>query len=123
MNDQIRRIMGVALPVALLMWGLYTFFVYIGVPVHSSVLFPGDTQELVNSVCGSNAYLCRGVRGVLDFFLFTFGERLQPFTGYVLISIGLFVLFSLWQCFRTRRPEFRITLTPWNVVLLFLLSL
>ena len=115
--------MGVALPVALLMWGLYTFVVYIGVPVHSSVLFPGDTQELVNSVCGSNAYFCRGVRGVLGFFLFTFGERLQPFTGYVLVSIGLFVLFSLWQWFRTGRPEFRITLTPWKVVLLFLLSL
>ena len=106
----------------LLFWGGYTLLYYLGVPVHIGVLLDGDAKDVVMSVCGEgDAYLCRGLYGILPFLTHTIG-RAAPFFWYGVICVGLYAVFLVWRWFETGRTQFVLTIAPWKVLAGFLVS-
>lgn len=118
MNRSTVQYLSIALFVALLGWGAYTFLYYLGVPVHTTVLVKPDVQEEINAFCNSDAYLCRGMYALFP-FLIDLATRVPFFTWYALICLCVFAAYLGWRYMLTSRLEVSITMKPWKLLVLF----
>ena len=121
MNPRLIRILSLALFLSLLLWGVFTLLVYLGVPVHGTVLAPA-AQESVNDFCQPHQFLCRGVYTFVPFVTHTL-KRLPFAVWYAVVSLVLYLLFLGWYALRTGRFTLQIRFTPLKFLLLCLLSL
>lgn len=116
------QLMSAGFFLGLLLWGGYTLLYYVGVPVHIGVLLDGAAKDVVMSACGDGeAYLCRGLYGILPFLTYTV-SRAAPFLWYGVLCVGACVAFLVWRWFGTGRTQFVLTVTPWKILAGFLLS-
>lgn len=113
--------------VALVLWGLYSLFVYLGVPVHNAVIVSGGTQGRLMEFCGTDVgssvvLACRGVFALVPFVFYTLG-RLSPLLWYVIFSGALYGAFLVIS--NTVRSDLHAPfyVRPWHVYVCFLTSL
>lgn len=108
--------------VALLLWGLYSLFVYLGVPVHTAVIAPGETAARLSEFCPSGSLSCRGLFTFLPFVFYTL-SRLSPLLWYVIFSGVIYSVFVVVS--KIVRPNIHapIRWRPWHVYACFLASL
>lgn len=107
--------------VALLLYGLYVNLIYLGVPVHSAVLVPEATLKMLANSCGNADYLCRGLASMvpaLGYFII----HLQPFFGYIMVSLVLFAGIMLWKAFQEGSFMADWRIKPWQLGGAFLLA-
>ena len=114
--------LSIALFVSLILWGAYTLFVYLGVPVHGSVLLHGVAQERLTQFCATEELACRGLFAFFPFISRTF-ERMQPLMWYGIFSIIAYIALLFWMGVRTGRFALQMRLKSWHMVAFFLLAL
>lgn len=125
MHARTVQYLSIAFFATLLVWGLYTLFFYLGMPIHQAVLLTDVARADIAKVCGEPgpqavwATLCSGGAAVLPFLLHTIG-RAAPFMWYVLISILLYGGFVFFRYIRDGDWTLRITWKPWKIFVLFL---
>ncbi len=107
--------------VALLLYGLYVNLVYLGIPVHSAVLVPEATLTMLANSCGNADYLCRGLASMIP-ALGYFIIHMQPFFGYIMVSLVLFAGIMLWKAFQEGSFMADWRLKPWQIGGAFLLA-
>ena len=122
MQQKTVKILSIALFASLLVWGIYTVLVYMGVPVHGLVLLAGETNDRLAASCTDNAFLCRGVLGFFGLFTRTI-VRAGAFLPYLIVSILSYGAFLGWHMFRKGRILTELTLRPWHVLLAFIGSI
>lgn len=116
------QLMSAGFFLGLLLWGGYTLLYYLGVPVHIGVLLDGSAKDMVMSACGEGeAYLCRGLYGVLPFLTYTV-LRSAPFLWYGVLCVGVYAVFLIWRWFETGGMQFVLTVAAWKILLGFVLS-
>lgn len=114
--------LSLALFICLLLWGLYTLFVYLGVPVHGSVLLSGEAQERLKQFCEGDELACRGLFALFPMIGRTF-ERLRPLMWYGIFSAVAYVALLFWMGVRTGRFALQMRLRPWHMAAFFLIAL
>lgn len=114
--------LSIALFISLLVWGIYTLLVYLGVPVHGSVLLNGSTQERLAQFCDADELACRGLFSLFDFIGRTF-ERMRPLMWYGILSAIAYAGLLFWMGVRTGRFALQIRLRPWHMGAFFLIAL
>lgn len=112
MQKRTIQILSILLLLGLLLWGGYSTFVYLGVPVHGAVLIDDATKNVLRQQdCTNHPFLC-GVQSVLPTLTYTIG-RAGPFFGYIascivlalLAWVGLSLRSGDWRAVRVRgRP-------------------
>ncbi|MBI1813309.1 hypothetical protein HY285_03775 [Candidatus Peregrinibacteria bacterium] len=120
MKEKTTRILSMILFGALLFWGVFTLFAYLGVPVHQSVLVHDDQATKIQQTCGS--LFCRGALAFVPSIVRTI-SRMSPFYWYIGISALLYAGFVLWNVFVRGSGRLRARLRPWHFLALFLSSL
>ncbi|KKW43127.1 MAG: hypothetical protein UY90_C0030G0010 [Candidatus Peregrinibacteria bacterium GW2011_GWA2_54_9] len=114
--------LSITLFVCLLLWGIYTLLVYLGVPVHGSVLLSGEAQERLKQFCEAEELACRGLFALFPMVGRTF-ERLRPLMWYGIFSAVIYAALLFWMGVRTGRFALQMRLRPWYVAAFFLLAL
>ncbi len=108
-----------------LLWGGYTFLVYLGIPVHHLVYSTQEEVQTMTLACGSAAsigvYLCRGSAVVIPFLAAIF-QMSSPFALYILLSVLLYGGLLLWNGYSTGYFQIRRTVRPVYLIAAFALS-
>ncbi len=112
------QLLSIGLFLGLLLWGAWTFFIYLGVGVHGATLLSKEAQESVGTLCSSNAFICRGFYSLFPFISHTL-TRVPHFLWYAGFSAALYGLIVLWGYVRNKDWNLRWTMTPWKLLLLF----
>lgn len=112
------QMLSIGLFLGLLFWGVWTLFLYLGVPVHGAVLLSKEAQESIATLCDPNAFLCRGFYSLFPFLSHTL-TRVPAFIWYTGLSIGLYALAVLWGYVRHKEWNIHWVMTPWKMLLLF----
>ncbi|MDD4628868.1 MAG: glycosyltransferase family 39 protein [Candidatus Peribacteraceae bacterium] len=122
MQKRTIQILSVLLFVCLLLWGGYTFLVYIGLPSHASVFLDAAAKEALKSLdCANSPFSC-GLASFFPFLLTSF-NRIGPFFWYIFVSVLLYALILVPQAFKTGEWKLRMRLTPAKVIGLFVFLL
>lgn len=99
-------ILSFALFVCALLWGGFTLFVYLGVPIHQLVYSTPQEVQMWDLACGTaqtnGVYLCRGA-AVLFPFLGAVFNMASPFFFYIIVSILVFAGVLIHAGFQTGR--------------------
>jgi hypothetical protein len=125
MTEKTIRNLSIALFVALLTWGVATFVIYLGIPVHGLVYLEQDAAATVNAACGNatttGVYFCRGMELVFPFIggLYRTSTPLHP---YIVLSVIVFVLLLLRAGLVIGRFEFSLRLRPVYFIGAFVLA-
>ena len=108
-------LLSISLFFSALFWGIYTFIVYLGIPIHELVYLSREQVAAVDAVCGNAAtigtYLCRGSSVLWDFFT-SFLQMGSPFGAYTLISLLMYGGFLLWNGYHTGHFQIRYNVRP-----------
>ncbi|PIR52879.1 hypothetical protein COU76_03830 [Candidatus Peregrinibacteria bacterium CG10_big_fil_rev_8_21_14_0_10_49_10] len=107
--------------VCLLLWGIYTLLVYLGVPVHDSVLLHGDAQERLKEFCVGDDLVCRGLFSFFPMIARTL-DRMRPLLWYGILSGVLYGGVLFWMGVRTGQFAFQMRLKVWHMALFFFLA-
>ncbi|MDD5055934.1 MAG: hypothetical protein PHZ00_06755 [Candidatus Peribacteraceae bacterium] len=108
-----------------LLWGGFTFIVYLGIPVHQLVYQSQAEVNAIGQVCGTGVtvgtYLCRGMQSLFPFLsaVFLMGS---PFFAYTLLSVLVFAGVLIWSGYRTGFFHVTIRFRPAFLIALFCLS-
>lgn len=113
------QLLSIGLFLGLLLWGAWTFFIYLGVGVHGAVLLSKEAQESLVALCDSNAFLCRGFYSLSPFIGHTV-TRVPHFIWYTGISAALYAAVVGWGYVKHRDLTLRWSCTPWKLLLLFI---
>jgi hypothetical protein len=112
MNTTLQRILSISLFVLLLGWGGYTAIVYMGVPVHQSVMLTAEADANADRICNGvqDALFCQGLHSFFPAIAHTLG-RAAPFLWYVILSLVVLGIVMLARYLRTGdwKLEFRFT--------------
>ncbi len=119
MNQKTVQILSISLFLGLLAWGAWTFFYYLGVPVHGAVLLGSERVKEIDALCTSGGFICRGVYAFFPFLAHTF-SRVPFFIWYAAVSAVLFGLALGWGYLKTMHVGVSWTMKPWKLVLLFI---
>lgn len=127
MTDSTIRRLSMVLFGLTLVWGIFTFIVYLGVPVHGLVYMTDAQNQAVLQACpGDGAtlgnQLCRGIELLFPFIGRLFATS-QPLWGYVIISLLAYGIFLLVRAFKTGRFVIETVITPLHLVGGFVLSI
>ena len=114
--------LSIALFVCVLLWGVYTLLVYLGVPVHGSILLHGVAQERLKEFCAGDDLVCRGLFSIFPFISRTF-ERMRPLMWYGIFSALAYITVLFWMGVRTGRFALQMRLRPYHLVTLFIVAL
>ncbi len=125
MDARTIRNMSIALFVLLIIWGLYTYLYYLGVPVHGLIYLDSESAQAVAETCGTQTnaptFVCRGVQLFFP-FLGGFFTMVGPLVPYVLLSLLVYGAVLLVQGFRTGRFALPFTARPLHLIGLFIFS-
>jgi hypothetical protein len=119
MKQKAVQVLSIALFVGLLVWGGFSTLSYFGVPVHGAVLLTEGALQTVENTCGSGNLLCRGVAGFFPAIVHTIG-RAAPFAWYAVLCLLAYVLFLGWRAVKNGEFRLRLTVRPWQLIVLFL---
>ncbi|MDP7454281.1 MAG: glycosyltransferase family 39 protein [Candidatus Peribacteraceae bacterium] len=122
MNRKTIQILSIAFLAALIIWGLYTLFYYMGVPYHGIVLMERPVFDELLKICNGNAPICRGFHSFWPILERTF-SRMAPIKWYAVVCVGIYALWLGWIAFTTGKMRFRFKMRPWYFVLAFVASL
>lgn len=122
MTQKTIQVLSIALFVSLLLWGTYTLFTYLGVPVHDAVLLTGAAQERLAQFCTEGELACRGFFGFFSFIGHTF-TRMRPMLWYAVGSVAVYGAFLFWMGVQTGNFALQMRLRPWHIAGLFALCL
>ncbi|OGJ59853.1 hypothetical protein A2881_01830 [Candidatus Peribacteria bacterium RIFCSPHIGHO2_01_FULL_55_13] len=114
-------ILSIALFLGLLLWGIFSTLVYLGVPVHGAVYLPNDVLESLQGVCDPGGLFCRGVYTLIPMILRTLG-RTGPFIPYVILWLLIGAAIVGRSAIKTGMIRFRTTLSPLWVIGFFFVS-
>jgi hypothetical protein len=130
MKEWIRRHLGVIFTIALIAWGIFVVVVYVGVPVHGTVLATDATV----AGCANDAYWCRGIQlffpamwhSIVRWVWSAEGETLTPFAWFALLWAIAYGGALGWRALKDGEATVRLTLSPLRlgigfVVLLWIL--
>lgn len=120
MQQKTQQILTWTLLALLILWGGYTFFYFLGMPVHRASLLTEAASTGVDAAC--QGAFCQGLYAFFPFLSFLL-TRLQPFLWYGILSVIIFGAFAVYQWMRTGGTVVRLKMKPWHVGLLFLGSL
>ncbi|MDA0375915.1 MAG: glycosyltransferase family 39 protein [bacterium] len=118
MHKRTIQLLSIGLFLGLLLWGSWTFFIYLGVGVHGAVLLPKEALESLTVLCDANAFLCRGFYSLSPFIHHTL-TRVPHFIWYTGISAAVYALMVLWGYVRHRDWNLQWKMTPWKLLLFF----
>lgn len=119
MNTRTIRNLSIALFALLILWGIYTYLVYLGVPLHAVVFLSPEEIQTYTADC--EGAVCRGI----NLFFPTIGaffSMLRPFYTYIILSLFAFGGMFFVQGLRTGRFEFPFKLRPLYLIGFFFLS-
>ena len=112
------QLLSIGLFLGLLLWGTWTFFLYLGVGVHGAVLLDKEAQDSVAALCNAGSFFCRGIYSLFPFISHTL-TRVPHFIWYTGISALVYAAFVLWGYVRNRSWNLQWTMSPWKLLLLF----
>ncbi len=118
MTERLHNILRISLLSTIILWGLYTFFLYVSVPVHQLVLLSDADRTMVTNACPSAAGLCVGWFSLFPVLKHVL-VRAEPFLWYFVWSVVLFCVLLGSEFFRSGHWNIRFTLTPWKLWLCF----
>jgi hypothetical protein len=118
MNARTIQTLSISFFTALLLWGTYTLLMYIGMPIHGSVLLTDPAMSMVQDNCGLKSILCRGAFSLFPFLLHSVG-RAGPFVWYALVCLFAYLFYLGWHFMQTSSAKIRLTLHPWKILLAF----
>jgi hypothetical protein len=108
-----------------LLWGGFTLFIYLGIPVHHLVYANPDEVSMWELACGNSAtlgtYFCRGSGVIFQYLSATF-LMLSPFYAYIIVSLLAFAGILVYAGFKTGYFETRLHVRPLAIVLAFFVS-
>ncbi len=123
MQSKTIRTLSIAFFVSALLWGAFTFLVYLGTPYHGLNLLNDEGYATVAASCGGEKdvystadYLCRGAAAFGPFLIRSIA-RMAPFLGYAAISLLAYGGFMAWRRMATREKTVTIRWTPWKFAL------
>jgi hypothetical protein len=102
----------------LLVWGGFAALMFYGVPMHGRVLLSQAGWNLVQEICGSDAFFCRGTFGILPTLFHTIG-RAAPFVWYVGILLTIAGVYIARRMYRSGDWQLDLILRPWHVLATF----
>jgi hypothetical protein len=118
--QQFRRFLPHLSFVALLLWGGYVLFYYIGIDAHIVVLLRDpEWQKIAKEVSGP---VMRGVHALVPFLEYLF-ERLLPFAGYAVACVVLYAAAMTYTVLRHGRMFFDFRLSSLHILGMGVLSL
>lgn len=112
-------LLSIAFFLVLLLWGVFSTLVYLGVPVHGAVYLVPQVLESLQGVCDPGAFVCRGVYTLVPMALHTIG-RASPFLGYTTLFLIIGAAIVGRAAAKTGMVRFRCTLSPLRILLFFL---
>lgn len=122
MTQRTITILSVSLFVATLLWGIYTFFVYLGIPVHELVYMKADQVKILDTACGTSpeigTYLCRGSVALVP-FVSTLFLMASPFTLYIATWLVLVICMVIYGGFKTGYFELNVRFRPATLIAIF----
>lgn len=119
MQQRAIRTLSIALFLALLLWGLFTTLVYLGVPVHGAVYVSDEVLQSLQGVCDPGGLLCRGVYMFVPMVIRTIG-RASPFLPFAILWLMVGAVLVGRTAMKTGAIRLRCTLSPLWIILLFL---
>ena len=119
MRQQTIRILSIALFFGLLLWGVFSTLVYLGVPVHGAVYLPNDVLDSLQGVCDPGGFLCRGVYTLVPMIIRTI-VRAAPLLSYAVLSLVVAFMIVGRSALKSGAIRFRCTLSPLWVMLFFI---
>lgn len=119
MRQRTVQVLSIGLFLTLLVWGLLTLLIYLGVPVHTQVLTERATNESLQTLCASGSFFCRGAYSLFAFLWHTI-TREHVFIWYTVVCAALFAMAVLWNFVRRGQWELSWQMTPWKLVLMFI---
>ncbi len=122
MNEIRTRILTRALLALLIVWGGVITLQYFAVPVHQSVMLDEGGKRLVETACSGWGFLCNGFF-TLPASAIAFLKALGPFLVYGVLSLLVAAGFALRTYLRDEDWSIRATLSPFALLVLFVLSL
>lgn len=117
----VNDILGIALFIVMLPWGITVMLQYYGEPGHASVLLSEAAKTDVASACPSLSPLCTGWNGMGPSIVYAV-ERLAPIASYALWSLVLYALFLGVRAAMSSDPLRRLRLRLWHIPALFALA-
>lgn len=110
----------------MLVWGIFTFIVYLGVPVHGLVYLTDAQNQAVNAACTGDpatigTQFCRGMELIFP-FLGRLVATSRPIWGYIVISLLAYGVFLMGRAFKTGRFVIETVITPLHLIGGFILS-
>lgn len=120
MQKRTIQILSVLLLLGLIVWGGYSTFVYLGIPVHGAVLLDDTVKGVLNQQdCANAPFLC-GLQSLLSVVTHTIG-RAGNFLGYgISCLVFLFLCWGISSLKTGNLRTFRVRGRPINLVLGFL---
>lgn len=119
MQQRTIRILSITLFLALLLWGVFTTLVYLGVPVHGAVYLSNDVLQSLQGVCDSGGFFCRGVYTLVPMIIRTIA-RASPFLPYTIVWLIVAAAIIGRSALKSGAIRFRCTLSPLWVILVFM---
>lgn len=125
--------LSILLFVAGILWGGFTFIVYMGIPVHNLVYVTGQENTIIGEACPEppsvdtdgtqldipiSYYLCRGSMAI-EPFIKNFVLMSMPFVPYVLASVLLLVLITGYAAYRHGTFSYSFNASPWMLIAAF----
>ncbi len=120
MQQKTQQILTWVLLGLLILWGGYTFFYFLGMPVHRASLLTEAANVAIDGKC-KDAF-CQGLHAFLPFLSFLF-TRLNPFLWYGIICAIAYIAFAGYQYMRNGSTLVRMKLKPWYFAAFFMVSL
>ena len=123
MQKRTIQILSILLLLGLMLWGGYSTFVYVGIPVHGAVFLDDATKDILRQQdCPHTPFLC-GLQSLLPMVIHTFG-RAGSFLGYGISCLVLLFLFWVVLSLKTGHwRTFRVQGRPVSLLLGFLVLL
>ncbi|MFH1443861.1 MAG: hypothetical protein ABIG34_00530 [Candidatus Peregrinibacteria bacterium] len=104
MQKRTIQILSVLLLLGLMLWGGYSTFVYLGIPVHGAVLLDNATKDLLRQQdCINTPFIC-GIQSIFSTVAFAIA-RSGRFLGYIISCVVFFLLF--WGAFALKTGRWR----------------
>ncbi|MFA5799713.1 MAG: hypothetical protein WC840_02010 [Candidatus Peribacteraceae bacterium] len=125
MSQRTIVILSFCLFVLALLWGGFTFLVYLGIPIHQLVYSSAGDINSLDLACGTqptiSMYLCRGSAAIVPFVGAVFNMS-SPFFAYLIVWAVLFGAALLFAGYQTGYFRLRMTVRPLYLVSLFVFS-
>lgn len=122
MLSVIKKHLNLLLFLGLLIFGIYSFIIYLGVPAHTSSAISAEMSKSITQGCTETNYLCRGLVAFIPFLFGSIG-KIFIFFWYILLSFLIYGVFLEWYYLKKNNLDIKINVRPYYILVGFFVAL